>query len=276
METPTKRMLWLDNLKGFLILSVVLGHCIQITLPEFTNNIVFRYIYSFHMALFMFVSGFACYRTDVKWNIISRRAKQLLLPFLVWSLVMCLIRGQFQLWDMIISPEKSFWFLWVLFFITVLHVVSYKIASVIHVKDELTTLLMALVLFAIAVITHTNIFSFQLIAYHFVFYTLGFYGRKYAILEKIPKWSPVVSLVVWAILAWFWAAGKPIQQLDYNNPMITTIYHYIVAGMAIVALVPLSFRFLKFNSLILNKVGGCTRYLRHSFMSFITIAIFIH
>lgn len=49
------RILQIDVLKGFAILLVVLGHAIYETYSE--NNIVFRMIYSFHMPLFMFLSG---------------------------------------------------------------------------------------------------------------------------------------------------------------------------------------------------------------------------
>lgn len=49
----THRLHYIDNLKGVLILLVVLGHCIQCTDLDFDHNAVFRYIYSFHMPLFM-------------------------------------------------------------------------------------------------------------------------------------------------------------------------------------------------------------------------------
>lgn len=42
------RLHYIDNLKGVLILLVVLGHCIQCTDLDFDHNAVFRYIYSFH------------------------------------------------------------------------------------------------------------------------------------------------------------------------------------------------------------------------------------
>ena len=47
----------LDIVKGFAIVLVVLGHAIQYTYRDFDNLFVFRLIYSFHMPLFMFVSG---------------------------------------------------------------------------------------------------------------------------------------------------------------------------------------------------------------------------
>mgnify|MGYP001755652311 CR=1 FL=1 len=42
----THRLHYIDNLKGVLILLVVLGHCIQCTDLDFDHNAVFRYIYS--------------------------------------------------------------------------------------------------------------------------------------------------------------------------------------------------------------------------------------
>lgn len=43
----THRLHYIDNLKGVLILLVVLGHCIQCTDLDFDHNAVFRYIYLF-------------------------------------------------------------------------------------------------------------------------------------------------------------------------------------------------------------------------------------
>ncbi|MDE6264225.1 MAG: acyltransferase family protein [Paramuribaculum sp.] len=56
------RLFYIDNLRGFLIILVKLGHCIQNLYTDFDQNIVFRYIYSFHMPLFMFIRGFVSYK----------------------------------------------------------------------------------------------------------------------------------------------------------------------------------------------------------------------
>ena len=48
------RIVWIDSLKGFLIILVVLGHAIQVVLgSECFNNHIWNYIYSFHMATFI-------------------------------------------------------------------------------------------------------------------------------------------------------------------------------------------------------------------------------
>lgn len=260
-----QRILWLDNLKGLLIIMVVLGHCIQHTLPDYADNVVFRYIYSFHMMLFMFVSGYACYRTRVEWSLWGKRAKQLLLPFLVWSLVTCAIRGEFQLGEMILYPEKSFWFLWVLFFITQFHVIACRLASRWRLKDEWTSLGMGLLLLGFTAITRINLFGLQLIAFHYVFYMLGFYAHKYNMVERVHSWLMVTSLFCWFVMAWFWSVGRPVHQLNYSNPVFTTIIHYMVAMTAIVAFMPLAFKFLNCKQLVLSEIGGGhISYLCHS------------
>lgn len=55
-----KRNKKVDELRGLLMILVVIGHIIQfVTYPEtFDDNIVFRIIYSFHMPLFMLLSGY--------------------------------------------------------------------------------------------------------------------------------------------------------------------------------------------------------------------------
>lgn len=58
-----KRLVWANSLKGILIVLVVLGHAIQNTMKgDSFNNHLWNYIYSFHMAAFMAISGFLSYR----------------------------------------------------------------------------------------------------------------------------------------------------------------------------------------------------------------------
>lgn len=49
-----KRNTTLDVMKGIAILLVVLGHAIQKNVLNFEYNILFSFIYSFHMPMFFF------------------------------------------------------------------------------------------------------------------------------------------------------------------------------------------------------------------------------
>jgi len=55
----------LDVMKGILILLVVLGHVIQRNIVNYEDNFIFRIIYSFHMPMFMFISGYIASFTRV-------------------------------------------------------------------------------------------------------------------------------------------------------------------------------------------------------------------
>ena len=61
-----ERILWIDALKGFTIIFVIIGHVLlgytnNNTFPEFQEIMVKinYWIYSWHMPLFMVISGFA-------------------------------------------------------------------------------------------------------------------------------------------------------------------------------------------------------------------------
>jgi len=51
-----KRINYIDRLKGFAILLVVIGHLALFSMKQ-DGSTVFRLIQSFHMPLFMFLSG---------------------------------------------------------------------------------------------------------------------------------------------------------------------------------------------------------------------------
>lgn len=57
-----KRNIWLDNVKGFLIICVVAGHFLESGIDYHSSmcKSLFLFIYSFHMPLFVFASGLMC------------------------------------------------------------------------------------------------------------------------------------------------------------------------------------------------------------------------
>lgn len=119
-----KRIEWIDSLKGFGIFCVTFGHLACHYLLE-------THIYSFHMFLFFFLSGFLHnnYGGDFK-KYISKKTKTLLVPFLVWNVMSCLagllisyslsetIRSFFLL-DGKICWNAPIWFLLLLFMVEI-------------------------------------------------------------------------------------------------------------------------------------------------------------
>ena len=88
----THRLHYIDNLKGVLILLVVLGHCIQCTDLDFDHNAVFMYIYSFHMPLFFAISGASYYlqpknREYTFLGMLENKSRGILWPYFVFSML---------------------------------------------------------------------------------------------------------------------------------------------------------------------------------------------
>lgn len=95
------RLPYLDNIKGLLIIWVIVGHTIQYCSSTYETDFVFRFIYSFHMPLFFFVSGYLSNRGRWDSNVIAKRAVQLLIPFVIWAFLVPLLRTGDFIWRVV-------------------------------------------------------------------------------------------------------------------------------------------------------------------------------
>lgn len=118
---------YIDYIKGITIILVIIPHCIQYGsgstyLNEcfFYDNVLFKFIYSFHMPVFMMISGYLFKYSISRHSfgaIIKSRITNLLIPILVWNSIYVIIQNY------LISDEtlnvfywesyiKNLWFLW--------------------------------------------------------------------------------------------------------------------------------------------------------------------
>ena len=73
-----KRLNWIDQAKGFTIFLVVYGHNFPITE---------KYIYSFHMPLFIMISGF--FHPNISsFENLKKRFKSIMIPYFIWSILL--------------------------------------------------------------------------------------------------------------------------------------------------------------------------------------------
>lgn len=94
-----KREMLPDILRGFSIILVVLGHCIQEGSGEpyrvessYFRDRLYQFIYSFHMPLFMLISGYLgwysmkrCQNQKARLEVLRSRAATLLVPIFFWT-----------------------------------------------------------------------------------------------------------------------------------------------------------------------------------------------
>ena len=77
-----------DLLKLFAIYLVIWGHCVMWFLSsESSENVVYRVVYSFHVSLFMMISGFFAVSSTklVPMKFLIKKFKQLIYPCFVWG-----------------------------------------------------------------------------------------------------------------------------------------------------------------------------------------------
>ena len=129
------RISFIDQLKGITILLVVIGHLIEHNAGR--DNFLWTFIYSFHMPLFMFISGYLAYVTFRMerfnfFNVVlylGKKCRTLLLPFLTWGILIpfFLLRNidksfGMYVYDYIYHWGGGLWFFATLFILSVLFV----------------------------------------------------------------------------------------------------------------------------------------------------------
>jgi len=134
-----KRDLQLDIAKGLAIMLVVMGHVIQLSNVSFDQSVGFRFIYSFHMPLFVLLSGAAAsfwyapvqFGPNVRFEFVSytlriqRTGMRLVIPFVAWTLTYFFAyrKGSDALAELahvFANPDSSLWFLLCIFYCVLL------------------------------------------------------------------------------------------------------------------------------------------------------------
>ena len=197
-----ERNLYLDVLRAICIIFVVIGHSIQYgSGEEFLiwgmcfYNPVFIFIYSFHMPLFMLISGylfaFSCKSKSAK-ELLIAKAKQILLPLFCWSFVTLAVQlikiflgastHTFSVkWAMGMITSSFWggpWFLWALWWCSFVIIIGRK-----FFKDSpIFYSLICLSMFFIPDKDNTAVYKFML-----PFFILAYLFNKYDLKTRLEK-----------------------------------------------------------------------------------------
>jgi fucose 4-O-acetylase-like acetyltransferase len=111
---PNREYLY-DNIRGILILLVVLGHALEyFRLDNKVGEFIYVFIYLFHMPVFIFISGYFS-KNLAKGR--STAVETFLVPYLLLNMVLSLIMlalGKINEF-MILSPGWTLWYLYCMF-----------------------------------------------------------------------------------------------------------------------------------------------------------------
>lgn len=193
-----KRNAYIDLVKAFAIFLVVLGHCIQygsgssfLNEKLFFENNLFKFLYSFHMPLFMLISGylFANGINKKAKDIIINKFKSLIIPIIMWALlplaifiITSILEHEFSfvftIKRYIIYCISSLWFLWAVFFCSLVVVAVNKLF-----KDNI---LVHVLIFIVSFIV-PDVLNLALYKYMYPFFVIGYYYNKGNFEVKLNK-----------------------------------------------------------------------------------------
>ncbi|ELY3748999.1 acyltransferase family protein [Cronobacter sakazakii] len=126
LKKNNERMLFIDSIKGLAIFLVCWGHSIQFVKKagvSFFENPLFIIIYSFHMPLFMIISGslfFYSLQRNEMGELIKKKILQLMLPSASWFILESILIGRnINIPNLRYGLIFPFWFLSSLFFLSI-------------------------------------------------------------------------------------------------------------------------------------------------------------
>lgn len=232
----------IDVLKGVAIILVIIGHAIQISLVNYDDNIIFKIIYSFHMPLFMFLSGYTAFFSNKQINsfeFIKRKFINLIVPFFSWGIfVGYIILNNYSgssfkeyLRKLILYPDYGLWFLWVLFFNFVILTIIVRIQKYTKIKYDI---IIPIIVILIIRVIPTSILGIGLFKWHLPFFLLGYYTSRNSIeVNKYCRLFKEASYVLFPLLLLGWNRVDEKITFNFNNKFIILGYKYFVALMGI-------------------------------------------
>lgn len=244
-----KRDLTLDYLKAFAIILVVFGHCIQYGLGQpnidfFDNNII-KVIYSFHMPLFMMISGylfgFSVKKHSFK-EIIFGKLKSLLVPIAIWAIPVTLIDTikyspeRLNPWDFLKSYLNEFigqfWFLWAVLLCSIIVLIVNH-----FLKDSI---IVYFLLFASTFVVPNIIMVDELYRFMFPFFVIAYFINKLEITKNMSAkrvyiFTPI-TLITFVVLLLFYSTESYIYisghsligKQNWPHQLLVDVYRIIV------------------------------------------------
>ena len=206
LQTQSERNNTIDIIKAVAIILVCIGHSIQfgsgsIVLSEelFFDNICFKIIYSFHMPLFMLISGYLFYSSANKrtWkNNIFLKIQTLIVPNLFWSIIPFMItlrnRENSSFFSLVIQYFSVLmhnnWFLWAVFWCSFIVIITRY-----FLEDNL---IFYLAFFSLSFFLFDE-FNLNLYKYMYPYFLLGYFFHKF---DGKRVWKKVYNAVCFKII----------------------------------------------------------------------------
>ena len=220
-----QRIVYLDLVKLFTIYLVIMGHVIAMMVNGYTvGGRMYAFIYSFHMPLFMMLSGYFISSKTLSRTVpdfLLTKARQLLLPAVTCTaiclLYLFLVREHVDVRSEIIGNS---WFLKTLF----IYYTLFSLFKRLPINDLILCIASCALLF---VIPRCSTMQINLL---FPYFWGGYMMKKYKILEKISfSWKYTILFVVsFGTLYYLQRYWNIPNYIEINIPSILGKSHLIL------------------------------------------------
>lgn len=220
----------LDIEKGILIVLMMIGH---MEIPQYMRSV----IYSFHMAAFIFYSGYCFKPKSCKCIKMSIRniARTFLFPYLIWAFFYLIMNNReivLKLLDILCGMTKSnkilteceavgqVYFLLLLFLVRLIYIFINK-----YIKKDSVQTVVVILLSMFGVLLSRNGYwlpwCLDCSLFTLVFYHVGYLVKKYEIIPFVRS-----NKLCYVLLAVFWglairSGGMSLYIREYGNYLIT-------------------------------------------------------
>ncbi len=245
-ESFSRLNFW-DNVKGILIVLVVLGHLLE-RLPMGNTLAGYKLIYLFHMPLFVFCSGYlASSSTD-------KIVKKILIPYVICQFIYCIFSMQ------VIQATTPVWILWYLLALCFWRLTT-PLLDKIGAWWRIPTILISIIISCLFGFDDSvgYFVSFSRIIVFYPYFMTGFFVKKYDreksqtdFLKRLRRKSVRITAgILFAALCIVFILVSPeinsewlYGSFSYNNGQYNIFFrafHYVMAfcaGIPILVLAP--------------------------------------
>ncbi|WP_312832217.1 acyltransferase family protein [Sedimentibacter saalensis] len=277
-----------SSLKVFATLLVVFGHSSYIKIGSYLGNIdysnlyinnsivagyinqITAYIYSFHMPLFVFISGAVYYyhniELDKKYSFIKHiknKFSRLLIPYFLISLFYVvpikLITGYFNIdnlpriikYGVFLGIDAGH--LWYIFMLFVLFLIFYLVESQLNKMNKMINLFIMFLIYWKGYEYLPNLFQISYVARYMIYFYIGylFQANKNSILELIEG-RRIMFLI--GTVIYFFVLGEYSRENAFMNSEVGT---EIVRNLLTIslALIGIAFSYLLVTLKVIEKVN---------------------
>jgi len=267
----SKRDPFFDSLKFILICLVVFGHILEYSgIEDQLSFKVYTFIYTFHMPLFIFISGY--FSKNMTWDKLKKSFKTLIPVYFIFQIILSIpnmLDGSFSLFNFFTSPQGILWYILALLY---WRIIFYLITKMRFLSPPMVLAGSFLASLLIGLINYPVFLSIAKTVAFLPYFALGYYCTG-GIIAKIRGLNKAVSAVILftAFILVYLFATSDFTLILYGEFSYKYAFNSIPVGLLcriimLLAAIILSCAVINTTTSKLHKYGGRTLdiYLLHA------------